>query len=260
MSKKIQVLGEFGSGKSAYEIALENGFEGTETEWLESLKGKEGYSPVKGKDYYTEEDKSEIKSEIAAEIIVQETGANTTAVMSQAAVTNAISDVVRTSDIVNTIASTDESAPLSAAMGRYIVDVVIPAANDKRVSVAAVQSFSENEMSRARANINAFENVTEPWVFELEDGTTVLKAVGIANMKTFTVNGTTYYSPSNIKTWGEWVDSSYNTGGFVNNTNTGAVTLDGKAVQLGSTAVAQSDVIVNSGVYTIDSGGANEPE
>lgn len=29
-------------GKSAYEIAVENGFEGTESEWLESLKGPQG--------------------------------------------------------------------------------------------------------------------------------------------------------------------------------------------------------------------------
>lgn len=29
-------------GKSAYQIALDNGFEGTETEWLESLKGADG--------------------------------------------------------------------------------------------------------------------------------------------------------------------------------------------------------------------------
>ena len=29
-----------GPGKSAYEIAVENGFEGTEMEWLESLKGE----------------------------------------------------------------------------------------------------------------------------------------------------------------------------------------------------------------------------
>ena len=29
-------------GKSAYEIALDEGFEGTETEWLESLKGEDG--------------------------------------------------------------------------------------------------------------------------------------------------------------------------------------------------------------------------
>lgn len=32
-------------GKSAYQIAVENGFEGTEDEWLESLEGEEGYSP-----------------------------------------------------------------------------------------------------------------------------------------------------------------------------------------------------------------------
>jgi hypothetical protein len=35
--------GEDGTnGKSAYEIALDNGFEGTEAEWLESLKGEDG--------------------------------------------------------------------------------------------------------------------------------------------------------------------------------------------------------------------------
>ena len=30
------------AGKSAYEIAVDNGFVGTETEWLESLNGKQG--------------------------------------------------------------------------------------------------------------------------------------------------------------------------------------------------------------------------
>ena len=30
------------AGKSAYEIAVDNGFVGTETEWLESIKGAEG--------------------------------------------------------------------------------------------------------------------------------------------------------------------------------------------------------------------------
>ena len=29
-------------GKSAYEIAVDHGFEGTEAEWLESLKGEQG--------------------------------------------------------------------------------------------------------------------------------------------------------------------------------------------------------------------------
>lgn len=31
------------NGKSAYEIALENGFEGTEQEWLKSLQGETPY-------------------------------------------------------------------------------------------------------------------------------------------------------------------------------------------------------------------------
>lgn len=45
-------------GKSAYELALKNGFEGSEAEWLESLHGvdgkdgQDGYTPVKGVDYF----------------------------------------------------------------------------------------------------------------------------------------------------------------------------------------------------------------
>ena len=71
-------------GKSAFEIAQANGFEGTEAEWLESLrgeqgpqgevgpqgpqgevgpqgeKGEDGYTPVKGVDYFTEEELNEL--------------------------------------------------------------------------------------------------------------------------------------------------------------------------------------------------------
>ena len=36
--------GSGAAGKSAYEIAVDNGFVGTETEWLESLKGEAGRS------------------------------------------------------------------------------------------------------------------------------------------------------------------------------------------------------------------------
>lgn len=64
-------------GKSAYEIAVENGFVGTEAEWLASLHGRDGkdgqngkngadgYTPVKGKDYFTAEDISEAAEEAA---------------------------------------------------------------------------------------------------------------------------------------------------------------------------------------------------
>lgn len=48
-------------GYSAYQIAVINGFEGTEQEWLESLKG---YSPVRGIDYWTKEDIDSIKQDL----------------------------------------------------------------------------------------------------------------------------------------------------------------------------------------------------
>lgn len=38
------------TGKSAYEVAVENGFTGTEVEWLESLKGSKGDKGADGKD------------------------------------------------------------------------------------------------------------------------------------------------------------------------------------------------------------------
>lgn len=45
----LQKISEKGKdGKSAYEIAVENGFVGTETEWLESLKGIDGKDGADG--------------------------------------------------------------------------------------------------------------------------------------------------------------------------------------------------------------------
>ncbi len=47
----LQKISEKGAdGKSAFEIAVENGFVGTEAEWLESLKGKDGTDGQPGKD------------------------------------------------------------------------------------------------------------------------------------------------------------------------------------------------------------------
>lgn len=52
-------------GKSAYQIAVDNGFEGTEQEWLDSLKGADGYTPKKGTDYFTEAEISDIAKQAA---------------------------------------------------------------------------------------------------------------------------------------------------------------------------------------------------
>lgn len=57
------------SGLSAYEIAVKNGFEGTEQEWLDSLQGKDGYTPQKGVDYWTDADKADIKADVAPFVV-----------------------------------------------------------------------------------------------------------------------------------------------------------------------------------------------
>lgn len=74
------------SGKSAYEVAVDNGFEGTEEEWLESLQGKpgadgapgapgaDGKTPVKGEDYFTDADKQEMVAAVLAALPTAEGG------------------------------------------------------------------------------------------------------------------------------------------------------------------------------------------
>lgn len=100
------ILGK--DGYSAYEVAVKNGFEGTEEEWLASLKGEKGekgdtgatgakgdkgdagakgetgeagtpgsngYSPVKGTDYWTDADRAEILEELGDSITPADIGA-----------------------------------------------------------------------------------------------------------------------------------------------------------------------------------------
>ena len=50
-------------GKSAYIIAVEHGFSGTENEWLQSLKGKDGITPDMS-DYATKADIAELQEQI----------------------------------------------------------------------------------------------------------------------------------------------------------------------------------------------------
>jgi hypothetical protein len=55
-------------GRSAYELAVLKGFDGTLDEWLNSLKGDKGDTPIKGVDYYTPTEKNSIVAEIESEV------------------------------------------------------------------------------------------------------------------------------------------------------------------------------------------------
>lgn len=81
-SAKIESADEFtmlekaiAQAKNAYQIAIENGFTGTETEWLASLKGDKGdkgdrgYTPVKGTDYFTAGDIDTIVNTIFERVV-----------------------------------------------------------------------------------------------------------------------------------------------------------------------------------------------
>lgn len=66
--KEAGPKGEKGEpGLSAYEVYLNAGGTLTEEEWLESLKGEkgqDGYTPIRGTDYWTEQDQQLIKNDL----------------------------------------------------------------------------------------------------------------------------------------------------------------------------------------------------
>lgn len=58
-------------GKTAYQVAVDEGFVGTRADWLASLKGDkgdDGYTPIKGKDYYTEKEADEFAEKVTASL------------------------------------------------------------------------------------------------------------------------------------------------------------------------------------------------
>lgn len=92
IAQKVQVGAKGEDGKSAYQIALDEGFEGSEADWLASLKGKDGKdgtngingtngkdgkdgtngvdgkTPVKGVDYFTTAEIQQIEEGAAAKV------------------------------------------------------------------------------------------------------------------------------------------------------------------------------------------------
>ena len=89
IAKEVTVGAKGEDGKSAYQIALDEGFEGSETDWLASLNGKDGKdgingtdgkpgidgtngvdgkTPVKGVDYFTQAEIQQIENNAAAKV------------------------------------------------------------------------------------------------------------------------------------------------------------------------------------------------
>ena len=74
LKKLIKTAQELKAGDSAYTIALKHGFAGTEEEWLASLQGKDGYTPVRGVDYGTDADMRMLIAGVLAELEIWEGG------------------------------------------------------------------------------------------------------------------------------------------------------------------------------------------
>ena len=89
IAKEVTVGAKGEDGKSAYQIALDEGFEGSEADWLASLKGKDGKdgingtdgkpgkdgtngvdgkTPVKGVDYFTQAEIQQVENNAAAKV------------------------------------------------------------------------------------------------------------------------------------------------------------------------------------------------
>ena len=107
-------------GYSAYEIAKQQGFEGTEAEWLESLKGEKG----EASDDLTVNNKAPVDGNItirATDIYMQPALATET-------VAQAIEKRLLKEEIVDGLDSEEAAKALSAAQGRVLAQQIAPKA------------------------------------------------------------------------------------------------------------------------------------
>lgn len=122
-------------GKSAYELALANGYVGTEAEWLESLKGDKGDTPP----------------------LAQTPGDSQTDAMSQAATTEAIAEAVAS------IPTPDVSGQISdhnAAEDAH-ADIRETIASEQRRAESAEQTLSESIDKAAAAALSGAKIYTD---------------------------------------------------------------------------------------------------
>ena len=119
-------------GLSAYEIAVKNGFEGTEVEWLKSLKGDPGADG----DFITVNGKRAVDGNVSvnATDIYMQPG------LRDETVYDAISARVKKADVINTLDSDATDLPLSAAQGKLLYEKARAKADVTTVSVSLPKS------------------------------------------------------------------------------------------------------------------------
>jgi len=112
---EIRLQLEKWKGYSAYEVAVQNGFDGTQQEWLESLAGGTLQITVNGKSVDTSGD---IK--VYAGDIKMDGGAMNTVATKLATHDERIEEKVNTADIVNNLTSGGTAKVLSAEQGKTL--------------------------------------------------------------------------------------------------------------------------------------------
>lgn len=122
-------------GLSAYEIAVKNGFEGSEKEWLASLKGEPGAAG----DQITVNRKRAVDGNVT----VNATDIYMTPGAQLETVAQAIDRRIKTSDIVNTLDSDETDKPLSAAQGKALLGSAVRVYNQQ--VTLAVDGWTLNE-------------------------------------------------------------------------------------------------------------------
>lgn len=122
-------------GYSAYEIAVQNGFVGTENEWLESLKGEQGEQGVEGKSSYqvaVDNGYEGTEEEWLSEFLTPE-------------------GYILKQDIVDNLESNSNQKVLSAKQGKELKQLV-DNKYDKSFIDESLEELNENINSKANSN------------------------------------------------------------------------------------------------------------
>lgn len=134
-------------GYSAYEIAVQNGFEGSETEWLASLKGEPGDAAgsitVNGREA------------VEGNITIRGTDIYVRSGTAQS-IAQALENCMRTDAVVDSLESDDTTKPLSAAQGRVLSQAIATKPDMRTATVAlAASGWTDNQQTVSVAGLSA---------------------------------------------------------------------------------------------------------